>query len=1185
MMLEGWEKQLKPQLAKVELIGEVGLSKAEFEALARAVRGLIRSLGSRRATRELLVRYPCAFVTYLVFQGVYGYDANVFWPTVQQTTGLAADDVGEWRLNFETIVEELGLDHAFAGHRYVGAILGHGGIPASSLPDFFEHMLQPSVTKPHLAALTTPELIAEWLTSSTHYSVDKPVLSFLEHGGRVAEDFVERCREMARETINTGEVPPPVELGLGDAVVAAYQDWISSLPSATSTPPGGLRVRKPSILVNPWGEGVYLLLPAQQIPTTRSQSDACWKLMVDGRVIEIPVRIRRVDLDLKTEAVIEPIRDPSHTYNVRFCLDGTYEREWRISAEVTAEHPLLVFDPATGGLLPPQNRLPAGRLWALLPPDVTIESQSAIRSRFAPLPWGWYHWQAYELDLTGVSVFALTTPNGRREIAVTSQQAVSLVGGRRLEMQEGTLPLYIGRPPRLRIPWPRRTAASRWRFELRHEWEADPTCTISATLEALYGLLALDGEAVELPLDHPALLGPVAIGQYRVRVRGPLGSGGEFRFRVVPTLDLLGNDQLYLPRPEGGAPPVELLVETDAAYRLEPLRHDQDRPLEIEPLATTGSARCWLVTVPPDLNEALLRLVHELGPGRTVFLPLPVAIRRLRWALMLGPAAPVWQHQALALNLEELEESEEPYLVVDLPASADDAPVLRLCCYDDEGRLLQEVDALETGRRARFFRFDLRTVRESLRASRSSQIRAVLSIDGLEHSKPLELPLVLLQRGIRVDRATIEVRDVQGRRHLHLTWDPPIRLRSRRVRLRSLSRPWVSPLEIALPDHATGEHLTPVAEAFPAGLYLAEFMIYDPWVPARAPSRPPLDAHHTCRVVTGNLEARIQQLGEQAPDGGGRFAIRAERVLLREALGDVAGARRELLAQCAPAAATAPLDQVVAVIDRFQDGAKVLAWKLIARIEEVLAAVEAGTLPKAQFEWYLARLRRFGFALKPEILVHFLDLPDDQLRLGAAQRLIEQGDMTAAHTVLRWVDRGELAEAAALDLLDCNPTLALQALREHSPTPTVERLFDALARSHPDQTVLVKPGYWIRCAAGWGRIERIETRDGREERFVYREQLDRGYRIRITLRPREDAEPIVLDTASNEIHFAQQEGPFFLCTTCRCFVERGRAYLIYHKHYPAAHFGEKPGMQTVDPPLRQTHQPTIVPKRPQNLWN
>ncbi|HBY92976.1 MAG TPA: hypothetical protein DEP84_03270, partial [Chloroflexi bacterium] len=426
MMLEEWEKQLKPQLAQVELIGEVGLPKAEFEALAREIRGLIGSRGSAPATRALLLHYPCAFVTYLVFQGVYGYDANVFWPTVQQTVGLAPNDVGEWRLNFETIVEELGLDHEFAGHRYVGAILGHGGIPESSLLDFFEHMLQPSVTKPHLAGLTTPELISEWLTSSSHDSVDKPVLSFLEYGGQVAEDFVERCREMARETINTGEVPAPAEIGLPDAVVAAYQEWIAGAPEAIATPPGGLRVRKPRVLVNPWGEGVYLLLPEQRTPATRSQSKVCWQLLADGRPIEIPVRIRRVDLDLKTEAATEPIQDPAEHYLVRFCLGGACEREWPVSIEVPAERPLLVFDPDTRALLPFQKRLPSGLLWVLLPPGVAIESQSAIRSRFAPLPWGWYRWNAYELDLRGLDTLIVKTPEGQCEIAVTARRAATL---------------------------------------------------------------------------------------------------------------------------------------------------------------------------------------------------------------------------------------------------------------------------------------------------------------------------------------------------------------------------------------------------------------------------------------------------------------------------------------------------------------------------------------------------------------------------------------------------------------------------------------------------------------------------------------------------------------------------------------------------------------------------------------
>ncbi|MGC8781692.1 MAG: hypothetical protein ACP5UQ_12595 [Anaerolineae bacterium] len=257
---------------------------------------------------------------------------------------------------FERICIRLGLTHEFAGHRYVGAILGHGGIPARSLPDFFEHMLQPSVTKPELAALSTYDLIQEWLTSSAQYHVDKPILRFLEYGGKVAEDFVERCRQMARDWAEEGDVPAADELGLPAALADAYHEWVNQSGITRSVARGGLRLKRPAIMLDPWGLGVYVALPEQQLPAAHSLADSWWEVEANGTVDTIRVDARRVDLDLKTRLATATLRGPAPEYKIRFYrrarqADAEMLREWRYNG-VSPAYPFLAFDPRTGGLMP-----------------------------------------------------------------------------------------------------------------------------------------------------------------------------------------------------------------------------------------------------------------------------------------------------------------------------------------------------------------------------------------------------------------------------------------------------------------------------------------------------------------------------------------------------------------------------------------------------------------------------------------------------------------------------------------------------------------------------------------------------------------------------------------------------------------------------------------------------------------
>lgn len=1156
--LEEWERLIKPQLANVQLIGELELTLDDTEQISRLIRSLIRSWGAERATTALISDYACTFVTYLVFQGVYGYERGDYWSSVCQATGLPhlPNNTRDWGYAFESIAERLGFRHDFPGHRYVGAILAHGGIPTTSLPDFFEHMLQPSIEKREMSALPTRELIGEWLTRSPHYFVDKPVLRFLEYGGQIAEEFVECCRDMARETATSGTVPLATDVELPISAVATYEEWLEAPEGFAPIPRTGPHFRKPLIRLNPWKEGVHVLLPEQKMPATQSAQEVTWMLSTDDESRKTPVRVRRTDPELKTEATTIPIQRPASEHRVRFLVDGDCKREWTFKGlGENPDFPLLLFDADTGKCLARRDLLMSKPLWVLLPRQFEVEPKTAIRERLPQLPWDWSQWQAYELDLTDTPSLVLCSGDASVEIPVIASQQPSLVGGRRL-FPDSTPPLYVGELPSMRIPHHHQHALSRWQVELRHEYEATPPRQLKTRLGSLAGICRRENGAILLPLHRPELLGPRPVGQYRLRVRGPLSTGEEFRFCVVPELQMIGHDELYLPDAQQGAPVVHLLVETDADSQLRSLRRDST--VELKDITTDGGGRCYEIVVPPDEIEAPVRLDHVSETSDTVSVPLQITIQRLRWALVLDPITPTWNHTPIITNLDELEQSSGPYLIVDCPAEDEWDVSVQVRFYNADSKPLQLLEAPRSRHRPRFHRVDLREVRETLRHSRSPVIQAILFIRGLPDRDIFELPVLRIRRNICIERVMAEAEWKDDKVVLYLAWQPAISLQARQIRLWPLSRPWESPTAISIPDDAHGEHVADVIDKnLVAGNYLAEFLVEDPWV---QPPKPPPDSTNVSTVVLGSIEQRLQELeGVTVLNGVDQFLYFFECALLRRHLDDEAGVR-EALSKCRDQLSIAPLELVFRLIDQFEDrpNAKAMLYGLFRRASDVLEAYRSGELSEQRFNWYLDKLRgliKRGLPISAETSVTFLDLPDDHIRLAAAQGLIEHSNPAGVDAVVDWLEQGDLTETDALGLLGPNARSSAELLVDRPLNPTTIRLLDGLSRAYPEGVgmLIVKPGHWIRCQAGWGRIERIESDRESDVTYVRPRDLSQGYRLHVTLRPTADAEPVVVDTGTSRVCFAQL-AKRYMCSKCGHFVTRDPS-LLTGQHDSASHEG------------------------------
>ena len=186
--------------------------------------------------------------------------------------------------------------------------------------------------------------------------------------------------------------------------------------------------------------------------------------------------------------------------------------------------------------------------------------------------------------------------------------------------------------------------------------------------------------------------------------------------------------------------------------------------------------------------------------------------------------------------------------------------------------------------------------------------------------------------------------------------------------------------------------------------------------------------------------------------------------------------------------------------------------------------------------------------------------------------------------MLTWAEQGQISDAVELELLEVNVFFASRYLSTRAGTNVAGRLWEALARAHPEQVavICVRPSYWVRCQAGWGRINRIETAGGHEVTLVGRDQIEEGYRLHITLRPGEDAEPAVLDMGLRQVRFLQTTR-VCLCTTCSNCAARNDS-MLYSRHKRAAHEGAVIGFRMENLPLKQVAPLEFAVGRPISVW-
>ena len=432
--------------------------------------------------------YPTLAAMMTVGIGVYYYNQGDFWGEFPGIDSLV--DRSKLGKEFEGFLASHYLETFRSikdegGHRYVGPLLAHGGIPQTCLPDFFK-----LITHYGDREQSGRDLIDDLkLFPARLVQVDKPVQRFLKFGGEVVEDFVSRFLALwqSYERSDMG-----AKHGLPDRVVEEFLKWWPQ-----NRPPRRehfKRMPRPELRIEPAGPGVFLYLPrCDDHPDIGAEArwHALGKHWAVTRPHEIPVTPSST---LKVSGV-----GPEYT------LECTSD-----------ELPILFFDPNfdpnTGSFIsePSLRRLPA-KVWALFKGNLEAYPPPNSKEEFS-------QWPGYQL-----SVFDLTDKCqlliGNNTFDVRQQffhcDADPVV--QRVHSRTGT-PVFSSLPG--------------------IKWEGKANLSLIKDGEPQGNI---DIESGELPvlLDKP--------GDYLIELRGPLGENIRKHFVLIPGLTVLPRPQVMWP--------------------------------------------------------------------------------------------------------------------------------------------------------------------------------------------------------------------------------------------------------------------------------------------------------------------------------------------------------------------------------------------------------------------------------------------------------------------------------------------------------------------------------------------------------------------------------------------------------------------------------------------------------------
>ena len=829
-----FEKSLRPLFREVGLIGEISLPDDDTIEIEQTLRKLLHSIGPSRTTQFLREEAPCTLACFLVWKGIQGYHKGNYWEEVCRPVGLPQENWSQkWGEIFEDVIQRFQLAdfRDLSGRRFVTPILLHGGIPASCLDDFFENIIKPAVQGKLGYGVSVDDLIDNFRDhSSLVQATNKPVRRFLENGGKVASDFVQRCLDLAFQAPSVEPLSSGEEFGLPQYVIDQFSIWQENAalqsPAHTQWRPDHYRAPQISLKLH---EGcLHSSFPSQQIPRTVLSDNRELKLEVrqDGELVKSHLLYgTRMGELIETEPDEFDFSTLGEEYKVTLFAGDTPLRNWTFSG-LSSDQPWLIFQGASGKLLPKQAITERDiwivfpTSWAISTPVQAIEEASFTRElqakRFIA------EGRPSDIRFTNEHGGAVPVPVKWRDTP-TLQPASTETWPR---LSSGEFTVYCGSPPRLLIPRPIPDHAF---LTITPTDKSYPDRKKRIRLKDLPEASPQDDYLI-LALDDPQLLGPNPCGRFIIQIRGRLGQDTTFRPCLFPEIKFDFPRAALLPDPNTGLQAVSFSL---ASPHLKGL--SVEPPIE---WSYDGDSYC--VEVPADSDHLDVTLHMSTGE-ETAQVPIEIPVSRLRWAVggLDESDALHWQDTPITIALQDLEEaqdSQEVRLLVRGDFGQDMACSFSLEGADQSQSLWLKNDS-GAGRLSPFL--------DSLRSSGRSRNELYLEFSLPDEDSPRHIYLVQVDTTWLVEDLQI-IQDfipAEDKRTLVFRWHDRRNVKNRALRLWSLDQQLREPIEIPVKDSRSEAEFHSSLADFPHGLYRLELTILDEWAGPSSTAMPSPDAN------------------------------------------------------------------------------------------------------------------------------------------------------------------------------------------------------------------------------------------------------------------------------------------------------------------------------------------------------
>ncbi|GAP11862.1 hypothetical protein BECAL_03056 [Bellilinea caldifistulae] len=1164
MHLHEWETYLEPYLSQIQLLGEIPLSREQHAELEIELEKWIRRYGLTQATRNFGTHFPAVFVTYLSFKAAFN-DERSFWDKVAEAFEI--DHVAifhpnhHWGRLFREIIQQYPNLRDFRNEfeeGYINPIRLHGGIPAYSLADFFQHILLPSVQKPPYKDLEDGRALEELLN---HYTaelfVDDVVRHFFQYGGEPAQRFFSKCRQMAREAVQGNPIPDAATLGIRPYVVQAFEHFWQNRAELS------IRRRLPRLYFDPYAPGLNIQLPAQPISSEEQSRYVCffWRIrLVDstqpvGEEGTLRLRVRRSGSEVHTDEVsyqpetLAPYAEISFVGQSEEGNETTlFKRSLRLLP--SSEVPVFAFRYRDNSACSLNPVIPAETLWLFYPADAELLFSGSVHEveHLHPFPPPLDNWQSQAWDLRNASLIRLQRQGQDvcPPLPVRWTQEPKIVGillPQSLPIEEK--PVYLGSPG-LELPVHDfehlESELSRWKIHLQSRFAANPQGKWEYSAGDFPGENVPENNVVRLSLHK--VLGEAPCGTFHLTIQRGNSFQAELPFRVLPSsIQVEDLHPYYLPDWQG-AKDVQFSIRLPEGFSLSLL---EDSEAEIQNIGDR-----WQINVPAEDEQVALQ-IEKPTEKEIIRVPFKIEIPHLKWSLELISGKPrEWQDKPLSLSLAKILQSDNPRLFLKIP-SAMELDIVELHLTDDnENETLQVQPPQQTYQRELVFQ--LNAFHDTLRShSRASILYFILKMQFNEQS--IELPVLQAHRDLNIQKCEIEILQNRGRR---LHWFEPEPLRQRYVRIWGLWQPWSDPIQIPVPDDLSPSTRhnepgwwqmdIPKEYSLPPSQYRLQFVAMGRYDLQDPPPRPP---ENSILIEMVSPPQRLDEIEEQLQIHPQRsFALHLEKACIYHSQKNASQLNHEIQWLCsnwssAPLRLLYFLQDWLAEID--PSSRKAILLNMFRK--ETLLRLQQDS-DKNFVQRYLDLVVN-ARTLNPESAYLVTGMSKNPLvMLRALEVLIKNSDSRGLDILQNYLQQGKISEEGAANVLLANPEFSFPFLREMPDSPIRWRLLGFFSAKHSCPDLVVHKGYWVLSDAGWGKIVKIEGSSSNDYFLLEKEKP----RLHIVLREEETreetsiAEEATIDLEANELSFIGRNAGQ-ICTKCKRFITcKGIIAWERHRH-------------------------------------